>query len=92
MTSQKSKNKTANNGGYNGTVASGTVAEVKPLEALKDQVAKKEKEDKTGYVGGRINSRQMKLFLAFATTPEQKRAIKSLCGVYDQKKTSKKAA
>lgn len=70
----------------------GATAEVAPLDHLKDQVAAKPKREETGYVGGRVSSKQMKLYLAYAQPGTgQVRAIKSLCGAFDSAKKKKAA-
>jgi len=93
MTSQKSKNKTANAGGYNNNNPTTKTEDAKVLDHLKGQHEKKasRKEDEIGYVGGRVSMKQMKLYLTYAQPGTgQVRAIKSLCGAYQHKK--KKAA
>lgn len=63
---------------------------IKPLEHLEKQAAAKPKKEETGYVGGRLSMKQMKLYLAYSA-PNQKHAIKSLCGALDQHKKKKAA-
>lgn len=89
MSSSKTKSKDAKNAGYpaQGKPEAATDA-IKPIEGLKEQV--KSKKEETGYVGGRISMKQMKLYLAYSA-PGQKRAIKSLCGALDQHKKKKAA-